>query len=81
MYLSHLWFYCIQQITFKFYDASTNTRIFKNPVLIDNKKELVEHLNDILVEQLLQELQTIYDNTRKTISIHESNSKILKKVN
>ena len=47
-------------------------------VLIDNKKELVEHLNDILVEQLLQELQTIYDNTRKTISIHESNSKILK---
>ena len=47
-------------------------------VLIDNKKELVEHLNDILVEQLLQELQTIYDNTRKTISIHESNSKLLK---
>ena len=47
-------------------------------LLIENKKELVDHLNDILVDQILQELQTIYDETRKTLSIHESNSKLLK---
>jgi hypothetical protein len=30
----------VYKISFKFFDASTNTRIFKNPVLIDNKKDV-----------------------------------------
>ena len=47
-------------------------------LLTENKKELVDHLNDLLIDPLLQELQCIYDETRKTLSIHESNSKLLK---
>ena len=48
-------------------------------VLLENKKELVDHLNDILVEPLLQELQNIYDNTRESLSMRESSSTLLKK--
>ena len=47
-------------------------------LLTENKKELVDHLNDLLIDPLLQELQCIYDETRKILSIHESNSKLLK---
>jgi hypothetical protein len=48
-------------------------------VLLENKKELVDHLNDILIEPLLQEVQSIYDDTRASLSIRESSSALLKK--
>lgn len=48
-------------------------------VLLENKKELVDHLNDILVEPLFQKLQDIYDDTQKNLTIRDSSSILLKR--
>ena len=47
-------------------------------LLLENKKDLVSHLNDILTEPLLVEFQKIYDETRKQLSMNDSNAKLLK---
>jgi len=48
-------------------------------VLIENKKELVDHLNDILTEPLIERLQSIYDDVKNSLSLRESNTILLKK--
>jgi hypothetical protein len=48
-------------------------------LLLENKKELISHLNDILTESILLECQKIYDQTRKELSMNDSNAKLLKK--
>lgn len=47
--------------------------------LIENRKELNDHLNDILVEPLLQELQNLYNETKDSLSIRDSSTVLLKK--
>ena len=46
--------------------------------LIENKKELSEHLNDILVDSLFAKLQQLYETTRTATSARESTTALLK---
>ena len=48
-------------------------------ILIENKKELVDHLYDILTEPLMDKLQNIYDDVKNSLSMRESNTVLLKK--
>lgn len=48
-------------------------------VLLENKKELVDHLNDILVDPLFQKLQSLYDETRTSLTMRDSSATLLKR--
>ena len=49
----------VYKITFKFYDASTNTRAFTNPYLIDNKKDVEKFIMDCQNERIIDKATSL----------------------